>query len=117
MIRDFAPLPSRTRDVRLAAQFRDRDDWTIRLPAGAQIKSLPASAHGASPFGDYAFDVESTPGSIRATTTVSVRKTRVSAQEYPAFRAWCEEVDRALGQQATVEFKGSVSSGAVEPRP
>ena len=82
-----------------------------------RIKSLPASAHGASPFGDYAFDVESTPGSIRATTTVSVRKTRVSAQEYPAFRAWCEEVDRALGQQATVEFKGSVSSGAVEPRP
>jgi hypothetical protein len=35
-------------------------------------------------------------------TQVTMTKTRITAAEYPAFRAWCEEVDRALGQRLVV---------------
>jgi hypothetical protein len=38
-------------------------------------------------------------------TTVALVKTRIGATAYPAFRAWCEEVDRALGQRATVTVR------------
>ena len=31
--------------------------------------------------------------------------THIAPSEYGAFRAWCEEVDRALGQRATVSLK------------
>jgi hypothetical protein len=32
-------------------------------------------------------------------------KTRIGAGEYPAFRAWCEASDRALGQRLTYSTK------------
>jgi GTP-sensing pleiotropic transcriptional regulator CodY len=48
---------------------------------------------------------ESSSGTLRVKTTVTLSKTRIDASEYPAFRAWCEEVDRALGQRVTVSIK------------
>jgi hypothetical protein len=50
-------------------------------------------------------DVESSAGALHVKTMVTLAKTRILASEYPAFRAWCEQVDRALGQRATVSVK------------
>jgi hypothetical protein len=77
----------------------------VRLPPGAKIKSSPSSTSGSSPFGSYALDADVSGGVLHTRTTVSLAKTRIVASEYPAFRAWCEEVDRALGQRATVTLK------------
>ena len=44
MIRDYAPLAARKLDVRLPAQRTEEDDWVARLPSGAKVKSIPASA-------------------------------------------------------------------------
>jgi tetratricopeptide (TPR) repeat protein/transglutaminase-like putative cysteine protease len=105
MIRDYAPLASRMLDVRLPAKRTEEYDWVVRLPAGAKVKSIPAPARGSSPFGSYSVDVESVGGALRVKTTVILSRTRVAASEYPAFRAWCEEVDRGLGQRATVTLR------------
>jgi tetratricopeptide (TPR) repeat protein len=105
MVRDFAPTTERKQDVRLYAQWTQADDWTVHLPAGTKVRSAPASSHDSGPFGSYSMDVESGPTSLRVKTVVTLAKTRVSAAEYPEFRAWCEKVDRALGQRATVAFK------------
>jgi hypothetical protein len=105
MVRDYAPLATRKLDVRLYAQWTQEDDWTLHLPAGAKVKRAPAPARGTSPFGTYAVDVSQDGGLLHVKTTVTMAKTRVTADEYPAFRAWCEEVDRALGQRATVAVK------------
>jgi hypothetical protein len=43
--------------------------------------------------------------SLHVKTRVTLAKTRVAASDYAAFRAWCEQVDRALGQRATVAVK------------
>ncbi len=43
--------------------------------------------------------------SLHVKTTVTLAKTRVTPDEYGAFRAWCEQVDRVLGQRATVTVK------------
>jgi tetratricopeptide (TPR) repeat protein len=105
MVRDFAPLATRQLDVRLAAQWTQADDWTIRLPPGARLRNVPASNQGSGPFGSYSVRVESTGSSLRVLTTVALARTRIPAGEYSHFRAWCEEVDRALGQRATVSLR------------
>jgi cellulose synthase operon protein C len=105
MVRDYAPLASRKLDVRLPAQWTQEDDWTVRLPVGTKVRSAPAPAKGSSPFGSYAVDVESSSGALHVKTTVALARTRITAKEYAAFRAWCEEVDRALGQRATVTVR------------
>lgn len=105
MVRNFASLASRKLDVRLLAQFTEQDDWIVRLPAGAKVRSLPSSTRSGGPFGTYELDVEQAGNVLHAKTTVTLQKTRVAASEYGAFRSWCEEVDRALGQRAIVELR------------
>jgi hypothetical protein len=42
---------------------------------------------------------------VHVKTTVTLTQTRIPAGDYSAFRSWCEKVDRALGQRATVATK------------
>jgi transglutaminase-like putative cysteine protease/predicted Zn-dependent protease len=105
MVRDYAPTTERRLDVRIDSKWTEVDDWTVHLPAGTKVKSAPASSNASGPFGTYSVEVEITPGSLHAKTVVTLEKTRISPAEFPAFRAWCERVDRALGQRATVSFK------------
>jgi hypothetical protein len=105
MVRDFAPLATRQLDVRLYARWTQADDWTIRLPQGARVSGVPSPARASGPFGSYQFEVDSAGDTIHVRTTVTLAKTRIAAGEYANFRAWCEEVDRVLGQRATVSLK------------
>jgi hypothetical protein len=105
MVRDYASLASRKLDVRFYTQWTQVDDWTLHLPANAKVKSGPSAARGSSPFGTYDVTVETGPTVLHVKTTVTLTKTRIGTSEYPAFRAWCEEVDRAMGQRATVSTK------------
>jgi tetratricopeptide (TPR) repeat protein len=105
MVRDYAPLATRQQDVRLYAQWTQEDDWTIRLPPGARLRGLPSSSSASGPFGSYSVQVESTGSSFHVRTVVTLAKTRIAAAEYAGFRSWCEEVDRALGQRATVALR------------
>lgn len=102
MVRDYAPQASRKLDVNLIVEWTDEDEWTVHLPAGAKVKAVPVPSKGSSPFGAYEVSVDSSGGTLRVKTRVTMSKSRVTPGEYPAFRAWCEEVDRALGSHATV---------------
>jgi hypothetical protein len=105
MVRDFAPLASRALDVRMYAQWTQEDDWTVRLPPSAKVRNAPASSNGTSPFGSFAVEVTSDATSLHVKTTVTLAKTRIATADYAAFRAWCGQVDRALGQRALVTVK------------
>jgi tetratricopeptide (TPR) repeat protein len=105
MVRDYASLTARKLDVRMYAQWTETEDWTVHLAPGARVKSAPSASIGTSPFGSYAVEVTAEASSLRVRTTVTLSKTRVAARDYAAFRAWCEEVDRVLGQRATVTTK------------
>jgi hypothetical protein len=105
MIRDYAPLTTRKLDVRLPARWTEEDEWIVHLPAGAKVKNAPLPVKGSSSFGSYAVDVETSGALLRVKTTIALAATRIAAAQYPAFRAWCEEVDRALGQRAAVAVR------------
>lgn len=99
MVREYATLSQRKRDLRIFSLTTDDSETTIKLPAGAKVTSQPRPAKGDGPFGSYLVEVEIKGNEVRTKTRVAVKKSRVSAAEYPAFRAFCEEVDRALGQR------------------
>ena len=105
MVRDYAPQASRKLDVNLIVQWTDEDEWTVHLPAGAKVKAVPAPSKGSSPFGAYEVSVDASGGTLRVKTRVTMSKSRIASADYPAFRAWCEEVDRALGSHATVAVR------------
>jgi hypothetical protein len=69
------------------------------------VKSGAQGSSGTSPFGSYEVTVEQSGSVMHVKTTVSLVKTHIAPAEYGAFRAWCEQVDKALGQRATVSVK------------
>jgi tetratricopeptide (TPR) repeat protein len=99
LVRDLAPLSQRRLDVRVPFHSRTEADWTVHLPASARIARAPIPSDVESPFGAVTVEVAQTPESVRIKTTVTIDRSRISAREYPAFRAWCESADRALGQR------------------
>ncbi len=101
MVRDYAPLRTRTSDSRVAAQTARTDSWVLHLPTGARVQALPSRVHDTSPFGSVDVGVRTVGSALEVTTSVTMTRTRITVSEYSAFRAWCERVDRALGLTAT----------------
>ncbi len=102
LVREYASLSSRKLDVRLRAQTTSVSDHTIKLPANAKVFTSPVATSGTSPYGNFTVAVDNANGQVHVTTTVAITKTRISAAEYPAFRAFCESADRALGQRLVI---------------
>ena len=93
----------RLNDKNLSRNVRVTDtDWTLKLPQGVHVTSAPQPASVESPFGTVSVAVEQLPSAVHVKTTVTMKKTRIAASEYPAFRAWCENADRALGQRVAL---------------
>ena len=101
MVREYATLSQRKRDIRIFALTTDDSDTTVKLPANAKITGQPRAAKGESPYGTYEVTVDVKGTEVHAKTRVTLKKSRISAAEYPQFRAFCEAVDRALGQRVT----------------
>jgi tetratricopeptide (TPR) repeat protein len=106
MVREFAPLSRRKLDERLYAQSTTNSDWTVKLPAGARVASSPKPVDIPSPFGHFTLGVEANAASVHVKTSLTMTRLRIPAAEYPALRAWCEDVDRALSQRLVVAPKG-----------
>lgn len=101
LVRAYAALSSRKRDLRIQALSTQENESVMKLPAGAKITSAPRAADGKSAFGYYKVETETNGSTVRVKTTVALTKPRIAATEYPAFRSFCEQADRDLGQTLT----------------
>jgi hypothetical protein len=101
-VRDFASLSARRLDLRMHAKWTLDQDWHIKLPPGTKVKSSTVGGDATSAFGSAKVEVESSPGAIHVHTIITMNTTRVSVADYPAFRAWCADADRLLGQRVLV---------------
>jgi cellulose synthase operon protein C len=101
LVRAYAALSTRRRDLRIQALSTQENESVVKLPAGAKITSAPRAAEGKSPYGFYKVEAETTGSTVRVKTTVALTKPRIAASEYPAFRAFCEQADKDLGQTLT----------------
>ena len=102
LVRTWAALSSRRRDMRIQALSTQENETIVKLPQGARVIGPPHTAEGKGQFGFYKVEVDTTtPTAVRVKTTVAITKSRITAAEYPAFRGFCEQADRELGQSLT----------------
>ena len=72
-----------------------------RLARLDEARQSERSAEGKTAFGTYKVDADVQGNVVRVKTTVAVTKSRIAASEYPAFRQFCEQADKDLGQSVT----------------
>ncbi len=77
------------------------EERTIHLPVGATARDLPRSQTIVTPFGKLVLAIEVRGLTLVARTDIRFDVARVEPKDYPAFRAFCAEVDAALGQRLT----------------
>lgn len=98
----FASLSTRTQDVVTQGFSTTEDRVTVELPPGTVVVSAPASASGRSRFGSYLVEQEISRDQVRVRSRISVTVSRITPKDYPAWKRFCEEVDRALNPRLVV---------------
>ena len=98
----YAALSQRARDVRLRQRSTVEDELVLKLPAGVDVKSAPAPARLETPFGTATLEVERAGGKVTVKTKLVLSVSRIAAADYPAWRAFCEDVDRTFAQRLVV---------------
>jgi cellulose synthase operon protein C len=99
----YASLSQREQDVWLLSPAELRDTFVVELPPGAKIVSQPETTELETPFGWVTINVEKLGDRVTVKTRVGTRVQRVAPADYPAFKRFCEDADRALSARLVVE--------------
>ncbi|MFT3774843.1 MAG: DUF3857 domain-containing protein [Minicystis sp.] len=99
---DYASLSKRNLDIDLHALTQKDDEWTIKLPPGMKITRAARPAQLDTPFGRFSIAFEESQGKLVVRSSLAFKKARITPAEYPAWRAFCEAVDRGFGQSIVV---------------
>jgi tetratricopeptide (TPR) repeat protein len=108
----LAPLSERKSDAVFSAPFVNRFAFTYALPPGWSVGELPAPLVEASPFGVLRLTPSKKEGALLVEGELVMQAARVSAKDYPAFRAWLIKVDQAFGHKLVVQQKGASTTAA-----
>ncbi len=92
---------SAVRNVPLRIDFRRQESRRLRLPAGV-AGPAEADRHLDSKFGRARLVVARQDGALTLDSSVNIEVSEVSVADYPAFRAWLADVDRALSSPVEV---------------
>jgi len=107
----LAPLTERAWDAVFPGVWVDRQLYKYTLPAGWAMAELPAPITERSPFGELIIDVtKNYAGQIVVEGRMTMSKARITAAEYPAFRAWLMRVDQAFSKKLVVLRGGQTAS-------
>jgi transglutaminase-like putative cysteine protease len=99
----YASLSQRRQDVWLLSPAELRDSFVVELPPGARVVSLPDTVNLDNPFGWVKMTVEKSGDRVSVTSRVGLRTDRVLPKDYPAFKRFCEDADRALSRRLVIE--------------
>jgi tetratricopeptide (TPR) repeat protein len=99
----FAPLESRRHDLVLGPGWRV--DWRVELspPPGYALQAAPEAGGLSTAFGRAALTARTAGDGLLTEASFELGATRVSSADYPAFRAFLDEVDALLGRRARFE--------------
>ena len=86
----------------LSAKTLREDEWVVKLPPGTRAIAVPTAKTVDTPFGVVSIAVEQTPGKVTVKSSLLFKKSRITPAEDPAWRSFCEAVDRAFGQRIVV---------------
>jgi len=92
----YASVSERNYDIRLLGVPVRQDTFSIKLPPAHRVIAAPQDASIESKFGNFSIRTESTTGKVTVRTIIVLTVNRIKPNEYPAFRKFCGDVDRAL---------------------
>jgi hypothetical protein len=98
----FASLVEREHDLVMNAPWSSSLSFRFTLPAGYQPRELPPPVNETSPFGSLRMSYRMDGGKLLAECELILSVARVSAADYPAFRAFLGRVDQAFARKVTV---------------
>jgi transglutaminase-like putative cysteine protease/tetratricopeptide (TPR) repeat protein len=96
----WAPLATRRHTLVLGPGFHHRERRVIA--AGAlSIEDVPAGGIAESEFGRLSITFVQTGRTVTTETELLLTQGRVTVEDYPAFRAWCQAADALLHSRVT----------------
>jgi len=99
---DMASLAARRHDVLLPAKTTREDDWVITIPAGYKVTRAPLSQDKDTAVGSFSVKVDQTGNKVTVKSRLVLKKSRIGADDYAAWRLFCEDVDRWFGQRLVI---------------
>ncbi|HET9836949.1 MAG TPA: DUF3857 domain-containing protein [Candidatus Angelobacter sp.] len=100
----LAASGTRTQDLVLPSPWTTEEEIHIALPPGAEVTLLPRDQNLSGSFGSVRVHYKKSAGEIVVQSRVEFEKARISAQDYPAFRQFCSQVERSFRNEITVSL-------------
>jgi len=100
----LAGASTRTQDLVLPSPWTTEEEIHIALPQDTEVMSLPRDQSISSGFGSLRLRYKKAAGEIVVQSLIQFEKARVSAQEYPAFRQFCAQVERSFRNEITLSL-------------
>jgi hypothetical protein len=101
-VADLALAATRGADLLLPPPWITEEEIHISLPPGAEVRTLPADRSITTAFGSVQLRYSKAGNEILVESRVQFEPTRVSAQDYPAFRSFCAQADRTFRDEITI---------------
>ena len=99
LVSSYAQLTERRTDLDVEA-FATRDEsYLVRLRPGQEVIAVPSELSLVTPFGEATIHSEVRPGEVEVKSRLLLTVRRVSPQDYPAFRSFCQRVDQAMASR------------------
>jgi len=111
-VRTYARLSARQQELVLGYPWQHDEELTYRLPSGWRLAAgaPPVRRVIDGPFGRFSLEVEIDGSVLRVRSSLNVTQARISADDYPRFRAFLLDVDAALGSPIAVSPPSPVGS-------
>lgn len=100
----YAQLASRKEALYLAHPWATQNVIRYELPPGAELESLPEGATIDSPHVSLTQVIRRVEGGFETDDTVTIKSRVIPAADYPAFRAACLAIDRALSRKVVLRW-------------
>ena len=91
---EYSPRP-RKLPLEVGTPRQIRGEYRIELPIGMRVEATPNSTHIKSDFGEMDVEYSNTGNVLLATLTLTYTQSRISVEQYPAFRDFLNSCLRA----------------------
>ncbi|MBH23881.1 MAG: hypothetical protein CMH57_05375 [Myxococcales bacterium] len=100
----FAPQASRDQDLMLSAPpYTIRETVRYQMPDKTSPAAMPRNLSGSSRFGSYNVRYVLTGDVLETEVEFQIATNRVDRKNYGDFRAWLQEMDRAINQPVVLQ--------------
>lgn len=104
MLTRYANQATRDQDLSLGVPHVLSEAVTYRLPPGRTVDQLPPEVTDTSPFGSFSVRVTRDGDRLKSEVSFSLSTTRITRDQYAAFRTWLQKADRAINQPIPLQL-------------